>query len=212
MTINIDGVLYNVLIIKKRTTKNTYIRVNSNLEIVVTCNALTSKLYISKLINENINSIKRMINIELKKKEFNDSYYYLGKKYDLVYINENKVILGENKIFIGKNIDFEKWLKKEAAKLFQERLDYNYNKFSKKIPYPKLCIRKMKTRWGVCNYKDIKVTLNLELMKKDIECLDYVIMHELSHFIHHDHSNKFWKLVEENYPNYKYIRKIMKDY
>ena len=70
----------------------------------------------------------------------------------------------------------------------------------------------MKSRWGVCNVKEKIVTLNLELMKKKIECLDYVIVHELSHLVEANHSARFWKVVEANYPNYKEVRKQMKDY
>jgi len=91
-------------------------------------------------------------------------------------------------------------------------LDYCYQNFSRKIPYPKLRIRKMTSRWGVCNYKDIVVTLNLELMKRDLSCLDYVIYHELSHLVEANHSAKFWKVVEENCPDYKKIRRTMKNY
>ena len=70
----------------------------------------------------------------------------------------------------------------------------------------------MKTRWGVCNRKDNSVTLNLELIKRDLKYLDYVIVHELSHLIHGDHSPSFWKLVEENMPDYKKYREEMKDF
>ena len=58
---------------------------------------------------------------------------------------------------------------------------------------------------------DKRVTLNLELMKKPIYCLDYVIMHELSHLIYANHSKDFWSLVGENCPEYKKIKKIMKE-
>ena len=64
----------------------------------------------------------------------------------------------------------------------------------------------------MCNVKTHRVTLNLNLMKKDISCLDYVIVHELSHLVYADHSKKFWDLVEENYPEYKKVRKMMKEY
>ena len=70
----------------------------------------------------------------------------------------------------------------------------------------------MTSRWGVCNSKLKRVTLNLELIKKEPYCLDYVIVHELSHFIEMNHSNRFWKVVEANYPNYKEVRRIMKNY
>ena len=69
----------------------------------------------------------------------------------------------------------------------------------------------MKTRWGVCNKKLEKVTLNYNLIYMDRKYLDYVIVHELSHFIHFDHSKEFWKLVSENEPNYKQIRKEMRE-
>ncbi len=69
----------------------------------------------------------------------------------------------------------------------------------------------MKTRWGVCNKKDIVITLNSELIRYDISKLDYVIIHELSHFIHFNHSKSFWNLVSKYCPNYKQIKKELKE-
>ena len=70
----------------------------------------------------------------------------------------------------------------------------------------------MTTRWGVCNTRSKTVTLNLELIKRDTKYLDYVIVHELSHLIHANHSSDFWDLVEENMPDYKKYRKEMKEF
>ena len=70
----------------------------------------------------------------------------------------------------------------------------------------------MSTRWGVCNRSNNTVTLNSELIKYGIEQIDYVIVHELSHFIELNHSARFWKVVESNYPNYREVRKLMKNY
>lgn len=204
--------LYNVEIVKKITTKNTYIRVKDDLTIYVTTNTFVPEREIEKLLKKSTVAIEKMINIKKKKEVYEKNFYFLGKKYDIVYTNDGSLTLGNNKVFLDKRIDLDKWYKKEATRIFKERFDYNYQKFSPKIPYPTLCIRKMKTRWGVCNTKDIKVTLNLELIKKDISCLDYVINHELSHLIHANHSNNFWKVVEINYPKYKEIKKILKDY
>ena len=88
----------------------------------------------------------------------------------------------------------------------------NYDKFTKKIPYPSLKIRKMTSRWGVCNIRTHEITLNLELIKRDVSYLDYVIIHEMSHLIHGDHSAAFWKLVGDNMPNYKKYREEMKEF
>ena len=70
----------------------------------------------------------------------------------------------------------------------------------------------MTSRWGVCNTKTKVVTLNLELIKRDTKYLDYVIVHELSHLIHANHSAYFWALVEENMPEYRVYRKEMKEF
>ena len=164
------------------------------------------------MILENIDSISSMFLKQQKKIENNTGFYYLGKQYDVVNVLGSSITLGENKVFVGKDADIEKWYQKQAKKIFREHLDYWYSVFTKDIPYPSLTIRKMTSRWGVCNSKLKRVTLNLELIKRDTTCLDYVIVHELSHFKEMNHSNKFWKVVEENYPNYKKIRRIMKDY
>ena len=69
----------------------------------------------------------------------------------------------------------------------------------------------MTSRWGVCNIKNKNITLNLELSKYKVECLEYVIIHELSHFIHPNHSPSFWSLVSKYCPKYKEIRKSLKN-
>lgn len=201
---------YDIVIEKKKTNKNTYIRVKNDLTIYVTTNIFASTKDITKLIEENSSSIVRMINSQLKKKESNDGFFYLGKKYDPIYVEYCDISFGDTKVFLNKNLDIDKWYKKQAKSIFKERLDYNYNNFSENIPYPDLKIRKMTTRWGVCNTKLKTVTLNLELIKRQTKYLDYVIIHELSHLLEANHSSRFWKIVERNCPNYKEIRKDMK--
>ena len=210
MKIELDNEIYNVVIERKRSTRNTYIRVKDNVDIYVTCNTLTTDRYIIKLINDNSKRILKMINTVKRKKEKEEYFYYLGKKYDLVYLNKKGITFGEGKVFVEENFNIDKWYKKEAEKIFQVELDKMYNSFIYKIPYPSLTIRKMKTRWGVCNVRSHKVTLNLELIKKDIKYLDYVIVHELSHLLYANHSRDFWNCVGDNFSDYKKIRKELK--
>ncbi len=212
MYIKINDYEIEVIITKKKGNKNTYLRIKKDLKLHVTTNNFISNRKIEKIIKENMTSILNMYEKQLKKLEVSDEFHFLGKKYDPISINGDKISLGENKVFIGKDADLDKWYKHQAKNLFQNRLDFWYNEFCYKIPYPSLTIRKMTSRWGVCNSKLKRVTLNLELIKKEPECLDYVIVHELSHFIEMNHSDKFWKVVEKNYPNYKEIRKQMKNY
>ncbi len=96
-------------------------------------------------------------------------------------------------------------------RVFSERLEYNYDLFDEKIPFPKLKIRKMKTRWGVCNKRDNSVTLNAKLIKYSLREIDYVIIHELSHFVHFDHSREFWETVSKYMPLYKKAVKVLKE-
>ena len=212
MKLNVSGNTYDIIIERKSTTRNTYIRVKPDLSILVTTNKFTPIKTITDLIEENYEKIVKMIEVQQKKNENNDGFFYLGKHYDIIYVDTLDISFGDNKVFLGRNFDIDKWYKKQAKKIFLEHLNEEYNKFSRKIPYPELKIRKMTSRWGVCNIKLKTITLNLELMKRDTKYLDYVIVHELSHLVHADHSDRFWSLVEDNMPDYKKYRKEMKEF
>ena len=214
MYVDIDGQKYEVIVTKKMSTKNMYLRVKEDLKIYITTNTFTTNFEIEKFIRNNLDAVSKMISKMENKKEKKEKFYFLGKEYDLVRISSNGITLGENKVFVNKNFtkeDINKWYKKEAEKIFSEHLDNCYKVYTRNIPKPTLTIRTMTTRWGVCNTKTKRVTLNLELIKMPLFCLDYVIFHELSHLIHGDHSKSFWNLVEENCPEYKKIRKYMKE-
>lgn len=202
---------YEIVVLKKRTTKNLYIKVKDDLKIYITCNTFTSDREIKRIVDNNRKSIERMLDRAIMLEEKKQDFYFLGKKYDIVYTNIDEVSLGENKIFLSKNIDLDKWLKKQALKIFSEHLENCYENFTRSIPHPSLRIRKMKTRWGVCNTKTYVITLNLELITKDINCLDYVIYHELSHLVEANHSKRFWAVVEENFKDYKKYRALTND-
>ena len=211
MVLKVNGKDYEVVITKKIGNRNTYIRVKEDLKIYVTTNTFVSNKEIENIILKSKDSVLKMIEKMEKRCDNKAGFTYLGKKYDVIYTSNPGITLGSEKVFVNRDVDLDKWYRKEATKLFQEHLDLCYNNFSRDIPYPTLTIRKMTTRWGVCNTKDKRVTLNLELMKKPIYCLDYVIMHELSHLIHPNHSKDFWELVEENCKDYKKIKKILKE-
>ncbi len=210
MKFELDGKEYDV-IIQKKNNKNTYIRVKDDLKIYVTTSYFVSKQYIFRLLDENKDYLRKVISKKEEKKE-NTLYNYLGNSYQVITCNLfDKIEFDNDKIYIPNYKELEKFIKNKINTLFKERLDYNYNLFIENIPYPKLKIRSMKTRWGVCNIKDNSVTLNSKLIEYDIEALDYVIVHELSHFIHFNHSKEFWLLVSKYKPNYKQIRKYLRD-
>ena len=203
---------YDVVVEKKRGQKNTYIRVKKDLKVTVTTGLLTPNMFIEKLVNENYQRICKMIDFQETKVRNNNGFFYLGKQYVIIRSNQDGISFIGDKVYISNDFDIDKWYKKQAKKLFLERLNTLYNSFSRKIPYPSLRIRKMTSRWGVCNVNSHVITLNLELIKRETAYLDYVIIHEMSHLIHGDHSSRFWALVEENMPNYKKYRDEMKEF
>lgn len=70
-------------------------------------------------------------------------------------------------------------------------------------------VKNMKTRWGTCNIDKKRIWINLQLAKKPMECLEYVLTHELVHLIEKNHTNRFHALVEEFYPTWKEARKLL---
>lgn len=208
MEIIIDGKNYPLEIIKKN-NRNTYIRVKNGV-IIATTNYLCTKKSIINLIKENEQSIKKMIEQDEKKINKKENFYYFGKTYDIIY-GFSEIEFTEDKIYAKDEKKLAKYINEDIYNTFLERLNYWYQLFEEKIPVPNLKIRKMTTRWGVCNIKNHNVTLNYNLSQYDISCLDYVIVHELSHFIHPNHSKEFWALVEKYYPKYKECRKKLKE-
>lgn len=210
MLYKIDDQELEVIIIKKN-NKNTYIRIKEDKKIYVTTNYFVTKKQIKNILDENKKALQKMLSRIDLAKEKDESFYYLGNKYDIIIMKVENIEIINRKIYVSDLTMLNKWKKEETKRIYKERLDYLYNCFKENIPYPKLKIRKMKTRWGVCNIRDNSVTLNSELLKYTIDKLDYVIIHELSHFIHFNHSKDFWDLVSKYCPDYKKIRSELKN-
>ena len=148
----------------------------------------------------------------IKIKENNNLYFhYLGKQTTIVYDDKLTMTTIEDNIIYTKNEkQFEKWYKEECYRVFNDRIDYLLPHFAN-IPNFTFKIRKMSSRWGVNNVTKRIITLNTELLKKDISLIDYVIVHELCHFYEGNHSERFWYQVSLRYPNYKEARKRLRN-
>ncbi len=206
----IDNEKYNV-IIEYKNNKNTYIKVKEDLNIYVTTNILTTKRDIKYLLEKEEDYLRNVIRKLKKRNEKSQEFYYLGEKYDIIKAPFENVEIDKNKIYYKDEKSLEKWLKKQMINVFEQRLEYCYNLFEEDILYPKLKIRNMKTRWGVCNRRDDSITLNSKLIRYEIHDIDYVIIHELAHLVHFDHSKAFWQTVEKYMPNYKRAIKNLKE-
>lgn len=206
MKIEINGITFDVIITRKK-IKNIYFRIKEDLKIYVSCSYLCSDSYIEKLLLKNSKDLMKMYNNIKSKVNDKDKIYYLGEELD--FIKSNKIKLEDN-IAYGPNIaSINEHLEKTSIKFFESRLNNLMIQFNE-LPKFRLRSRKMKTRWGVCNKSSMTVTLNTDLIHKDVTLIDYVIIHELCHFKHMNHSASFWKEVEKYYPYYKLARKRLK--
>lgn len=208
MYVNINGNTFKVQL-KRKSIKNVYFKWDKD-DLIVTCNTRLETGEIEKIIKKNADSIirlkKRTPVSDLKENEM----YILGDKYEIIYDNASKAYISGNKIISKDEKELNKYLIKLANNVFTTRLNSIKELFNN-LPAFTLKIRKMTTRWGVCNIKSMTVTLNLELIKKDVSLIDYVIIHELCHFKHMNHSKEFWMEVEKYYPYHKMARKKLRE-
>jgi len=70
-------------------------------------------------------------------------------------------------------------------------------------------IKKMKTRWGSCTIEARRIWLNLELAKKPIPCIEYIIVHELVHLLERNHTDRFRDLMDQFMPQWRYCRDML---
>ncbi len=209
MNININGNNIKVIIVKKN-IKNMYFRIDENSNLLITVNRFVSDNEIRKIIAEKKDVILKMYSHKIKELDNNAYFTYLGNKYNVLYDSKLKqVYLEGNEVYTKDDKMLDKFYLKKSLEIFENRINAKKVNFSN-LPIFSIKIRKMKTRWGVCNTKDKIITLNTELLKKDMSLIDYVVIHEMCHFYHPNHSKEFWKLVEAHYPYYKEARKMLK--
>lgn len=210
MKYEIDNKTYNVEIIKKN-NKNSYIRIKDEDTIFITTSYFTTKGQIKKMLDANRTSIQKMLEKHVKLNKKNEDFFYLGKRYDIIVLNKiENIQIEDDKIYTHDIKKLNTWVDSNIKKIFTERFEEIFSNFEEIEEIPTLKFRSMKSRWGVYNRVKHNVTLNKELIKYDITKLDYVIVHELSHVIHFNHSKEFWNLVSKYCPNYKEIRKALR--
>lgn len=199
------------VIIERKNIKNLYMKIKEDLCLHVTCNKFVSEKEIINIINNNVNFIIKAYNKMINKVNDDINYNYLGNSYNIVFSSVKSVYLDSDNIYTKDEKMLEKYTKNQCILIFNERINRLLTLFED-IPKFTLKIRAMKTRWGVCNRSNMTITLNSELIKKDINLIDYVIIHEICHFKHFNHSKSFWNCVSKYYPYYKEARKQLNNY
>ena len=203
-----NGQEIEVEIIRKN-NKNLYFRVKEDLKLYVYSPIFLSQNSILKILDENEKSIIYMYDRMENRCKDKELFWYLGKKYYIEISDVDDVTFADNKVLTPSIEALNKFYNDEVKRIFTDEVSIAKKCFTD-LPEFTLKFRKMKTRWGVCNPSKKQVTLNTELLKKEITLLDYVIIHELCHFYEGNHSKNFWYLVSLGYPNYKEARKKLR--
>jgi hypothetical protein len=77
------------------------------------------------------------------------------------------------------------------------------------VSVPRWTIRRMKTKWGSCNRETRHLWFNVELAKKHPDCLDYIVLHEMTHYFERNHGERFTKLMDRHMPDWRTRRDVL---
>ncbi len=177
-----------------------------------------SKLSWIKKHQQKFKKQKREISRDYSARE---SHYFFGQRYLLNVIEHNAVpnVVLRNKTYIDlyirpntvtqkKESIMNEWYRAELKKLIPPIIQ-KYEKLAD-VKSSDWRVKRMKTKWGSCNIKDKRIWINLELAKKPIICLEYVILHELIHLIERDHNDNFLAHMKKYMPQWKFHKDELK--
>lgn len=146
-----------------------------------------------------------------------ESHYFLGKRYLMRIIEHDappKVILKAKTyldFYIRPNTSTEQresilneWYRSELKKIIPELLAKWEKEIGVKVDDWQ--VKLMKTKWGTCNIEKKRIWLNLELAKKPLHCLEYIIVHELIHLLERHHNDRFLSLMTQHLPQWKFYK------
>lgn len=127
----------------------------------------------------------------------NNEHIELDEKSVTMYLRDTSNITHNNEIF-------ENWWKIRAYQTYEDLVDKWMPVFKRHgVEKPSIQIKKMKTLWGSCNKEKCKVTFNEYLLKADLRCIEYVVLHELSHLIYYGHNKDFYDFITIYMPDWK---------
>ncbi|EQB40318.1 hypothetical protein M947_00545 [Sulfurimonas hongkongensis] len=201
--------------VHKKTLKNSYISVTSEAKVILKTSS-KSKIYINDLLRKKESWIRKQL---LKQKQnrpieinLEDEVLLFGEVYSVD--TKDAEILRNSLCNLRKptreNIlrCYDNFYKEHAKSYLTKRVEH-YSSIMN-LKYQELKFKKMKSRWGSCNSLGV-ITLNTNLLKLRKEQIDYVVVHELSHLVHMNHSKAFHALVETYFTDSLRVRKDIRE-
>jgi len=146
-----------------------------------------------------------------------ESHYLWGRRYRLRVIKHDgpaKVIVSNTstiELHVRREIDakqrervLQRWYRQQLRELIPPLLDKWQSLLGVRVA--EWGIKKMKTKWGACNVEARRIWLNLELAKKPVQCLEYIVVHELAHLIERGHNDRFTAIMDKHLPPWRFRR------
>ncbi|MDR0463406.1 MAG: M48 family metallopeptidase [Pseudomonadales bacterium] len=221
--------------ILKRSSRSSNIRISINKdgEVVVSAPKLIPKFIIDKFVLQQHDWIKKNQSKIVNKSKIGDNHLQLfGKKYPLIFtyqenlplglsIHNNQAILNDThyllkpkqegtKLTKVEQTKIEQLLKNTAEKYIIPRTHQLIEKMTPPKKVKHISLRNQSSRWGSCSSLG-NLNFNYRLVHFAPNVIDYVIIHEIAHLTHMNHSSKFWALVAKYDGNYKLHRQILKN-
>jgi len=218
-TIVLDGNEIQYRIVPKN-NKNTYFKFRKDGTIEITKSRYQSKKDILKYMKQNAVQFSNKAKKVKVTSTIRDGYYcYFGEDFRIIEQDDSRVdidVLNHTISIPRKEIDPEgiKLRKAERAILLEEvkHIEEQYlDNLYVNIKGIKIKTRHTKTRFGSCNAKRKTINLNANLVHYEKKYLEYVFLHEISHLKHQDHGKEFYALLEQLSPNYKQLRKELRE-
>jgi len=146
-----------------------------------------------------------------------ESHYFLGRRYRLHVIEcdrsagvtlRNKSTLGlhvrPGTVAAQRNRILHHWYRQQLKELIPPLIQKWQTALG--VAVAEWGVKKMKTRWGTCNIEARRIWINLELAKKPVQCLEYIVAHEMVHLIERNHNDRFVSILEKHLPHWRVSR------
>lgn len=207
--------------VNRKNIKNMYLKISGHDgKVRISAPLRTKDEAIIKFANNKIGWIEKQkskFNIQNPINYIDDEIHYIwGNPYILKINNcsKGRVDIVDNILYLYTNNGSTREQREKVImiwyrKQLKERLPQLFDKWESIIGVKAktVTIRNMKSRWGSCNTRDKKISINLQLAKKPEICLEYVIVHELVHLLEPSHNAVFKRYLDEFLPNWRDIKK-----